>query len=152
MECLDLSVPKFRFLLAGVFFSWGRIYGWSLARIIQWSVQQSAPRMALEISTSFLSVRQTMMSSRRCQCLERGCCQEVLNLSLSWNKVLVMTSWFSEQSVSRRRPLSLTLPTPCWPRAPFHSPLSEPTLALKSSRRMSLSVADVLSLAEFRVA
>ena len=48
--------------------------------------------MALVTRTSFLSALRTMM----CQCLERRCCQEVLNLFFSWNKVLLMTSQYSD--------------------------------------------------------
>ena len=56
-----------------------------------------------------------------------GCFQSVLSLEYG----VCDASCCSVQNSSSKRPLSLQLPTPCLPSAPFQASESLPTLALK---------------------
>ena len=108
-----------------------------------WSVQHSAPLMALVKRTSLISRWRTMTKSIMCQCFDLGCIQVVLYLSAILKKVLVMHRLCSAYFLRSSRPLSLTLPTPCLPRTPSQLLWSFPTLALKSPRMISLSLGGV---------
>ena len=66
----------------------------------------------------------------------------VFNLSFYWKTVLVIHSCcFSAHSSIIMRPLSLQLPTPCFPSTHFHISDYLPTLAMKSPRMTFLSFA-----------
>jgi len=128
-------------LLQGCFIrAGGRTRMLSWLRIRRWSVQQSAPRIARVVFTSWRSERRTITKSIRCQCFERGCIQEVLYLFWSWNMVLVIQGENFEQTSSKRRPLLLLLPIPCRPMTVCHTWWLAPARALKSPSRSSLSV------------
>ena len=57
----------------------------------------------------------------------------------------------SEHRFSSRRPLLLTLPTPCLPMTPFHMWWFVPTLALKSPSRATLSLGGTVRRVERRL-
>ena len=115
-------LPMLSFFLGILFFlSLGLNCSLSLQRTRRWSVWHSALGITLVCRTSFRSRWRTSTKSSRCQCFDRGCIQVVFRLSFCWKVVLVMASWCSAQNSSRRRPLSLQLPTPCLPRTPFQA-------------------------------
>ena len=75
----------------------GRTVSRNVERIRRGSVEHSATRIARVICTSFKSRRLTMKESMRCQCLDMGCIQEVLCMSLSWKKAFMMARPNSQQ-------------------------------------------------------
>ena len=75
----------------------------------------------------------------RCQCLKRGCIHDVLLRFGRRMTVLVIISSCSAHFL-KRRPLLLHFPTPSVPNIPSQFWWSVPTLILKSSKRISLSV------------
>ena len=87
-----------------------------------------------------------MTLSMRCQCLDRGCIQDVLFRFGSLKTVLIINKSCSEHFLRSRRPLLLHLPTPSEPITPSQVWWSVRTLALKSPRRMSLSVRGVAEI------
>ena len=107
---------------------------------------QSAPHIVFVTLTSCLSVLRTMTESMRCQCVDRGCIQDVLFWFGSLKTVLVITKSCSAHFLRSRRPLLLHLPTTSEPITPSQVWRSIPTLALKSPRRMSLSVRGVAEI------
>ena len=82
----------------------------------------------------------------RCQCLDRGCIQDVLFRFGSLKTVLVINKSCSAHFLRSGRPLLLHLPTPSEPITPSLVWWSVPTLALKSQRRMSFSVRGVAEI------
>ena len=76
----------------------------------------------------------------RCQCLERGCIHGVFLRVGRWKTVSVISNSCSAHFIKRKSPLLLHFPTPSDPITPSQVWWSVPTLALKSPRRMSLSV------------
>ena len=106
---------------------------------ILWSVQHSAPRIALVTLKSCKSDFLVMTKSMRCQCLERGCIQVVLCFLASWKNVLVMAKSLEAHRFSSLSPFSLMFPTPCFPMIPSQTSWFDPTRALKSPSRMTLS-------------
>ena len=95
-----------------------------LALMSLWSVQHSAPRIALVMRTSLLSLWRVIMQSMRRHCFKRGWIHDVLYLSIS--------RLSSAHLFSNRRSLLFTFSTPCFPISPLHRSTSMPTLALKS--------------------
>ena len=86
--------------------------------ISRWSVQQPAPHLSFVTYTSRRSLDLTMMKSIRCQCLVRGCIQDVLLRVVNRKIVLVIVSPWDMQVFRSRKPLLLHLPIPWWPRNP----------------------------------
>ena len=86
----------------------------------------------------------------RCQCLERGCIHDVWLRGSRRKTVLVISSPCSAHFFKRRRPLLLPFPIPSVPVTLSHVWWSVATLALKSPRRMSLSVRGVAEITESR--
>ena len=82
----------------------------------------------------------------RCQCLERGCIQDILFLLGRRKTVLVIRRSCSAHFLRSKRPLLLHFPTPSGPITPSQVWWSVPTLALKSPRRISLSVRGVAEI------
>ena len=76
----------------------------------------------------------------RCQCLEQGCIHVVFLRVGRRKTVLVISNSCSAHFLKRRSPLLLHFPTPSDPITPSQVWWSVPTLALKSPRRMGLSV------------
>ena len=76
----------------------------------------------------------------RCQCLERGCIHDVFLRVGRRTTGLVISNSCSAHFLKRRSPLLLHFPTPSDPITPSQVWWSVPTLALKSPRRMNLSV------------
>ena len=80
----------------------------------------------------------------RCQCLDRGCIQDVLFRFGRLKTVLVISRSCSAHFLRSRRPLLLHLPTPSEPITHSQVWWSVPTLALKSPRRISVSARSVV--------
>ena len=70
-----------------------------------------------------------------CQCLERGCIQNVLFLFGIRKTVLVISRSCSAHFLRSKRPLLLHFPTPSGPITPCQVWWSVPTLALKGTSR-----------------
>ena len=81
-----------------------------------------------------------------CQCLDRGCLHDVLLRFGSQKTVLVISRSYSSHFLRSRIPLLLHLPMSSHPIIPSQVWWSVPTLALKSPRRMSLSVRGVVEI------
>ena len=77
-----------------------------------WSVQKSAPHIALTTLTYCLPFRLVMTNSIKCQCLERGYTQDVRFRWGRRNTVFVRIKLCSTQVISSSSPLLLHLPTP----------------------------------------
>ena len=84
----------------------------------------------------------------RYQCLERGCIHVVFLRVGRRKTVLVISNSCSAHFLKRRSPLLLHFPTPSDPITPSQVWWSVPTLALKSPRRMSLSVPGAAEITE----
>ena len=117
----------------------GRIRMVNLDTSSLWSVQQSAPHIALATLTSCVSFLLVMTQSIKCQCLERGCIQDVLFRRNRRNTMFVLSNSCSAQVLSSSSPLLLHFPTSLFPRTLSQAVWSVPTLALKSPRRNSFS-------------
>ena len=86
-----------------------------------------------------------------CQYLQQGCIHDVLLQVGRRKTVSVISSSCFAHFLKRRRPSLLHFPPPSVPVAPSYFRRSVPTLALKSPRRMSLSVQGVAEFAESRL-
>ena len=82
----------------------------------------------------------------KCQCSDRGCIQGVLFLFGSLKSVLVINKSCSAHLLRSMRPLLLHFPTPYEPITPSQVWWSVLTLALKSPKRISLSVRGVTEI------
>ena len=96
--------------------------------------------MTLVHNTSQWCLWHPRTQSKRCQCLERGCCQCLLNLAFCWSRKLMIISPCPAHSSGSMRPLVLQMPTAWRPRTPGHRVWDRSTDALKSPMMMSFSL------------